>query len=192
MRIQISVLLMSTLLLSGCGGWGDSRANPRNWFGKSNSTQVVERAPTSASDRQTNNPLINQNSKDIHVNKNNSTIRKGGLFRGRNKVVPYEGTLVDEVTDLVVERIPTGAIVRVKGLPNREGAFDVRLLPQDVDGPVDGVMEYTLNAYQPVHTRVGTVHTREIEAGAYLSHEDLARIREIRVQAERNVRSTRR
>ena len=38
MRITIGALMISTLVLSSCGGWRDSRVNPTNWFGTSRET----------------------------------------------------------------------------------------------------------------------------------------------------------
>lgn len=196
MRGVVSVLLIGTLVLSSCSAWRESRANPSNWFGNSRSAVVETRAQTPTTiapdDRQTNNPLIDTRGGNQLVRRNVTTVQRTGLLRRRNKQVQYEGTLVDEVTDLVVERTPTGAIVRVTGLPNREGAFDVRLLRVNLDGPVDGVLEYTLNAIQPVQTRVGTQRTREVKAGAFIGNALLEDVREIRVSAERNVLSTRR
>lgn len=195
MRGLVSVLLIGTLVLTSCSAWRESRANPSNWFGKSRSTAVETRSQSSGTiapdDRQTGNPLIDTEGGNQLVRRNVTTIQRTGLFR-RDKEVQYEGTLVDEVTDLVVERTPTGAIVHVTGLPNREGAFDVRLLRVNQDGPVDGVLEYTLNAVQPTQTPVGTQRTRSVKAGVFVSNDLLEKVSEIRVTAERNIRSTRR
>jgi len=196
MRVLLSVMLISAMTLTACSGWRDSGANPRNWFGNSKSTRVENTTntgqPRSPSDRQTGNPLIEDAGANVLVRRNVTTIQKSGLFRRKNKVIVYDGSLIDEVTSLIVEPVPTGAIVRVTGLPQREGAFDVRLLPVNDDGPVNGVMEYTLNAYQPVTTPVGSARTREVRAGVFLSNADLDEINEIRIRAERNIRSTKR
>lgn len=195
MRVLLSVMVISALTLTACSGWRDSSVNPRNWFGNSTSRVVNTTntgAPRSPSDRQTGNPLIEDEAAELIVRRNASVVQRSGIFRRRAKIEIYNGSLIDEVTALVVEPLPTGAIVRVTGLPQREGAFDVRLLPISEDGPIDGVMEYTLNAYQPLETRVGTARTREVQAGAFLSNDDLSRINEIRVRGELNVRSTRR
>lgn len=196
MRVLLSVMLISAMTLSACSGWRDSGANPRNWFGNSNSARVENTTntgqPRSPSDRQTGNPLIEDENAELIVRRNASVAQKSGILRRRNKVEIYDGSLVDEVTSLIVEPLPTGAVVRVIGLPQREGAFDVRLLPVNEDGPVNGVMEYTLNAYQPLQTAVGTERTRQVQAGAFLSNADLEEINEIRVRAELNIRSTRR
>ena len=191
MRVLIPVLLMSTLVLSGCGGWSESRANPKNWFGRSTSEVIVANDPGTGQPVE-NNPLIENTEQSILIRRNATTIQKSGLLRRRAKVVVYDGTLVDQITGLDVEPTPTGAIVRVTGLPTREGAFDVRLLRTNEDGPVDGVMTYTLNAYQPIATRRGTERTRTVRAGDFLSNAELAQISTIRVQGVRNIRTTRR
>lgn len=189
MRIVVSVLVISTMTLAGCSGLRDSRANPMNWFGQSQSERLVESStPPAPGDRQTGNPLIEEPKTRRSNARNQSTLDGSGILSRRNREQVYEGTLIDEVTALRVERVPTGAIVRVTGLPQREGAFDVRLVQVNPDGPVNGVMEYTLNAYQPVATRQGSPRTRAVEVGTFLSSEDLQQITEIRVVAERNSR----
>lgn len=191
MRIVVSVLVISSMTLAGCGGLRDSRANPMNWFGQSKSERLVESGtPPAPGDRQTGNPLIEEPKTRRSNAKNQSTLDRSGILSRRNREQVYEGTLIDEVTALRVERVPNGAIVRVTGLPQREGAFDVRLLQVNPDGPVNGVLEYTLNAYQPVTTRQGTPRTREVEVGTFLSNKDLEQITEIRVVAERNTRAS--
>ncbi|MEM7075130.1 MAG: hypothetical protein AAF484_08595 [Pseudomonadota bacterium] len=192
MRNLLCLLLIATLGLSACSGWRDSGANPRNWFGGGGSTPSAQPTgvPTNPSDRQTGNPLIEDEEAQLLVQGNTTTVRRSGLFR-RNKQVRYEGTLVDQVSLLAVERLPTGAIVRVEGQPLREGAFDVRLLQVNPDGPVNGVMEFTLNALQPVDFGRGTESTRQIDAAAFLSNAELEEIVEIRVRAARNSRSVR-
>lgn len=193
MRIVVSVLVISTMTLAGCGGLRDSRANPMNWFGQSKSERLVESGtPPAPGDRQTGNPLIEEPGKSRLAPRSARNVEGSGILRLRNKDVVYEGTLIDEVTALRVERVPNGAIVRVTGLPQREGAFDVRLLQVNPDGPVNGVMEYTLNAYQPVTTRQGSPRTREVEVGTFLSNKELEQITEIRIVAERNSRTSRR
>lgn len=178
MRVLTSVLLMSTLVLSGCGSWSESRVNPKNWFGNSRSQPVVV-AGTGESGAEELNPLIERD-------------RRDSIFSRKKGPERYEGTLVDQVTGLAVEPTSTGAIVRVSGLTLRQGAFDVRLVRDSKDGPVDGVMSYTLRALQPVNTPQGPQRTREIQAGDYLTVQELEQTRAIRVQGARNVQTTRR
>lgn len=196
MRGFVSVLLVSTLVLASCSAWRDSGVNPRNWFGSSQSRAVETAAPQTRAiapdDRQTNNPLIDTEGANQIVRRNQTTNQRTGLFRRRTGIETYEGTLVSEVTDLTIERTTDGAIINVTALPDRSGAFDVRLLRVNRDGPVNGVLEYTINAIQPLETPVSAVRLREIQAGAFVSNVLLANVSEIRVIGARNVRSIRR
>jgi len=188
MRFLLSILLISSLTLAACGGFRDSRLNPVNWFGKSRS-QAIEQ-PSGASGTKEVNPLIGDRKRSPLVKaKNTSVIQRSGLFR-RDKVVPYEGTPVDQVTDLQIERTSTGAIVRATGLTLRQGAFDVRLLRDNDEVSEDGVLTYTLRALQPVSMPQGPQRTRTIRAADYISKDDLSRVRVIRVSGARNVRTT--
>lgn len=190
MRVFLILMLVSVTGLSACSAWRDSGANPRNWFGSSKSTPVASDntgVPSSPSDRQTGNPLIEDERADVIVRRNVSVVQRSGILRRRNREVVYQGQLVDQVTGLTVESVPSGAIVRVKGEPLREGAFDVRLLRTNADGPINGVMEYTLNALQPADFGRGTQTTREVQAGAFLNNGELERINEIRVRGVRNI-----
>jgi len=101
--------------------------------------------------------------------------------------------LVDQVTELAVEPLPGGAIVRAVGLPPTQGYWDAALVAENFGEPVDGVMTYRFVAWQPpVPSRVSTVQSRELTAGAYLADAKLAQITEIVVLGERQSRSTRR
>lgn len=197
MRAKICCLLIATLTVSACSGWRDSNANPRNWFGggapaaSAQSTAV----PINPSDRQTGNPLINNEESATIVRGNTRAAppNTGGiraLFR-RNRQVPYDAALVDQVTDIDVNRIPTGMIVIATGEPLREGAFDIRLLRVNPDGAVNGILEYTINAYQPADFGRGTENTRLVQAAVFISNADLVDVREVRIQAARNSRSFR-
>lgn len=193
MRLTLCCLLIATLTLSACGGWRDSNVNPRNWFGGSPQPSAQPTGvPVNPSDRQTGNPLIDDDDSATTVFGNTTPVaRSGGLFR-RQRTVPYTGALVDQITSMNLEEIPTGVIVRVTGEPIREGAFGVRLLQVNRDGPVNGVLEFTLNAYQPEDFGRGTENTRRIEAAAFVSNNELEEVREIRVRAARNASTVRR
>ena len=64
MKTPLAVLMIATLVLAGCGGFRDSRVNPRNWFGESRSEARSgaqargELGPTTA--RIDNRPLVPQ------------------------------------------------------------------------------------------------------------------------------------
>ncbi|QGX98303.1 hypothetical protein EI983_08415 [Roseovarius faecimaris] len=170
MRRLTTLLVISTLVLSACSGWRDSRVNPSNWFGKSRS------APAPQATAANPNPLIPE---------------QVGIFR-RDKRAVYEGTLLDEVTDVVVERTSTGAIVRVTGQSRLQGAHDVRLTSETDGKPVDGVLSFSLKAIQPQNQGVGTREGRTVRVGRYISRQVLEETSTIRIVAERNVRTTRR
>lgn len=187
MRILLSVLVLSSLVLAGCGGFRDSRANPANWFGKSKSKTVVA---TEGYKVEEANPLL-AGKKDTHLVAANATsIQKSGILRRRDKVTIYEGTLVDQVTDLRIERTATGAIVHATAQTVRQGSFEVRLVPNG--DPVNGVLTYDLRAYQLVTAPQGPARTRTYEVAEFISNQDLGAISTIEVRANRNVRSTRR
>jgi len=102
--------------------------------------------------------------------------------------------LVAEITQLVVERTPGGAIIRVTGLPPHQGWFAPELVRETPEGaPANGVLAYSLRAVPPRETvRVSTVQSRELTVAVYLTNLELAQVRVIRVTGARNARSVRR
>jgi len=42
LRPALVLPLVISVALAGCGGWKESRVNPRNWFGKSETVQTLE------------------------------------------------------------------------------------------------------------------------------------------------------
>jgi len=58
MKTPLALLLITTLVLAGCGGFRDSRINPRNWFGESRAEARPDLGPTSAVTD--NRPLVPQ------------------------------------------------------------------------------------------------------------------------------------
>lgn len=173
MRTLLTVLVISSVALSGCSRLQDSRLNPGNWFGKSKSTPVARPAGQTAAEA---NPLIPEVT---------------SVFR-RKKVEVYEGTPVDQVTDLSVERTTSGAIIRVTGTSLQQGAYDVRLISNTDDKPVNGELTYRLMAVQPTNTPQGAPRQRTLNSGKFVSNHVLAETRVIRVIAARNERTTRR
>ncbi len=142
-----------------------SRLNPFNWFGRGQ----VEAVQTG-----TENPLIPQKS------------------RLKPKDIPYQGTLVDQITDLKVERSPGGAVVRVTAVAARQGAYEVRLAPA-FQQDAKGVFKLELLALQPARrTAQGTAASRTVTAAIDLTDQDLFGIRTIRVQGARNAATSRR
>ncbi len=174
MRISLSVLLVASLTLGACGMVRNSALNPGNWFGRSTSVAI---APT---DGKPVNPLIPQSS---------------GLFGNRNKgPAVYIGEPFDEITDLTIERVAGGAIVRATGLAARQGIYSVQLTPATEDEtPVDGVLTYRLEGVEPdKNTAVGGPATREVTAARKVTDQSLRGVTTIRVEGLRNARTSRR
>ncbi|MEQ9259193.1 MAG: hypothetical protein RIG84_08840 [Roseovarius sp.] len=194
MRFSLLALLVSTMLLSACGGGlRDSRINPANWFGRSTSTaNETGTVVTADGEVQQVNPLIGEKKQSQLTTKKQRGATAGGLSILDKEEGPYLGTMVDQVTSLSVERTSTGAIVKVTGVTARQGAYDVRLVEANNGTPVDGVLTYELRALQPLNTFQGPEPTRRIEAGAPLTMGDLEMINSVRVVAKRNTRTTRR
>jgi len=164
-RLMISVLV-STLALSGCG---NSRLNPFKWFGSSRSGAVQASGPV--------NPLIPS---------------KNGFRRTRNTT--YNGTPIDQITDLVIERVPGGAILRVTGLAATQGSYDVVIEPEiESELPVDGVLSYRLLARLPnLRLPQGPPTTRKVSAAHFVTDQQLEGVRTIRVIGARNAHTARR
>ncbi|NCO22699.1 MAG: hypothetical protein GW905_12030 [Rhodobacterales bacterium] len=101
--------------------------------------------------------------------------------------------MVDQVTELQIERTPGGAIIRATGLPVEQGYYDGELVSLSDGEPVNGVLEYHFRIRPPLTpTRVSTVRSREVVVGLFISNQKLAEVREIRVIAQRNTRAVRR
>jgi hypothetical protein len=194
MRITLLALLASTMVLSACGGLRESRMNPANWFGRSTSTATEPGTVVRADGKVTEvNPLIGERQqRKAYENPRLRNQPQGRISLARGEERPYDGTLVGQVESLVVERTSTGAIVRATGITTRQGAFDVRLVPLNDGTPVNGVLSFELRAVQPLNTFQGAQRTRQVQAGAPLSVQTLEEIREVRVIAQQNTRTTRR
>lgn len=169
MRTLLTTLLISTLVLSACGR--DSRMNPRNWFGQSKPERVVRTADPNAA-----NPLIPE--------------QRDSIFRKRPDSETYEGTPIEAIRDVRVERSSGGAIITATGVSLRQGAFDVRLRPVSDDEPVNGVLSYTMDAVQLANTPQGPEQTRTVEAARFISTQTLEEIRTIRVIGATNIHTT--
>lgn len=193
MRLSFIALIVSTMVLTACGGLRDSRINPANWFGGSTSTEV-ETVTNEEGEVVEVNPLIGarRQSQLNAANKPKASNQEGFSLFGKKKEAPYQGTLVDQVTSLEIKRTSTGAIVNVTGVSARQGAFDVRLIPANQGVPIDGVLTYELRALQPISTAQGPERTRRITTAAPLTVGQLEEIRTVQVVARRNVRTSRR
>lgn len=165
MRKPLTVLLTTTLIFS-LASCGSSRMNPRNWFGAAKSR--------AAEAREGRNPLIPQE----------SSLTKSSAREGI-------ATPVGQITSLVAEKIPGGAILRVTGVSDYQGAFGVKLVEMPRDAKSADVLRLQLLALQPASV-VGDPRTREIVAATKVTDQDLAGIRRIEVVGQRNVQTIRR
>ena len=101
--------------------------------------------------------------------------------------------LIPQVTSLVIERTPGGAIVRAIGLPGEQGWYDAALVSETRGEPVDGILTFAFRARPPASPqRSSTVASREIVVGRFVSDATLAQTREIRIVGAANVRASRR
>jgi len=167
MRKTFSALLLSTLVLTGCATVRDSRVNPFNWFGKARSEPIAQSSAQA-------NPLIPQTS---------------SIFsRKRNSEAVYNGRPVDQITDLTIERVPGGILLRATGLAARQGLYDVQLVPQNKDElPVDGILTYRFEGLEPAsQTPIGAAATREVIVARTLTDQQLAEVHTIRIEGQRN------
>ena len=174
MRILTTTVLISALALGACGTIYDSVVNPVNWFGKG-------RSSNSAAEQSSNtNPLIQES--------------KRGLFQSKDREVIYLGKPIDQVTNLVIERVPGGAVIRATGLTAVQGVYLVQLTPATEDEtPVNGVLTYRLEGVRPEFNEgVGSTHTRTVVAARALTDQELAGVRSIRVEGARNAQTSRR
>ena len=170
MRKTLTALLVATFALGACGTIRDSRANPFNWFGPARPAAPPVREATPAT-----NPLIPES----------NSLFSNVLPRAEED---YMGRPFDQVTDLTIEPVPGGAIVRVTGRAARQGVYAVQLTPTNEDEePVEGVLTYRLEGVEPdFNTRIGTQPTREVIAARKLTDQQLAGVTAIRVEGQRN------
>lgn len=169
MMRPITILVVSAALLSACGAARESRLNPFNWFGRGAPEAVT--AETGAA-----NPLLPRRA-------------AVSVFR-RETEERYDGRLVGELTEVLVERRPGGAILRATGVADVLGSFDVRLVPvpEETDA---GTLTFELRAV-PAGPRGGSAQARTLTAALALSDAQLREVRTIRVKSARNVLSSRR
>ena len=173
MHRRVFLSMTGAFALAGCSGFRQSRMNPGNWFGRS-TARPRNTAPADGS-----NPLIPE--------------REDSIFRRGPREEVYEGTPVDQITALSVERTGDGAIIHVTGQTLRQGAFDVRLIPEQAeDAPVGGVLSYQLRAIQPSDTPQGPARARQVTTAVFISNQAIDRATTIRVSGLRNERVSRR
>ncbi len=165
MRNLVICLAVGAILLSACS----TRLNPRNWFGGSEEVAVEATAGEA-------NPLIPEQNQLM-----------------RRPEATYAGVPVRSVTELKVERIADGAIIRASGVAYVQGAFAVKLSPLNEGVPQNGVLTYELLAVHPSWgSRGGSDQTRTVTVAHSLTEQQLSGVRTIKVVAAENARQSRR
>ena len=167
MKRAVGVVILSALVLTGCGTVRESRYNPMNWFGRG----VAE--PVAA--EETVNPLIPR--------------RRASIFQASQEAA-YDGQPIAEVSQLLVERRPGGAVIRATGVANRQGPYEVRLV-RDEAATDEDTLTYVMRAYQQPGP-VGSERSRRVTAAVWLTDNDLLGIRTIRVVGASNAQVSRR
>lgn len=175
MRGAVTLLTISSLALAGCSGFRDSGANPANWFG---SSQSAPRAAPADAEAGAVNPLIPEDGDSI--------------FARKPEAETYAGTPIYTVKNLTVEPSAGGAIVKATGVSLRQGAYDVRLWPENDGEPVNGVLTYTMRAIQRADTPQGPERTRRVSAGQFVSDQTLTQVRSVHVLGRTTTATTRR
>jgi hypothetical protein len=102
--------------------------------------------------------------------------------------------LIDQVTEVVLDRAPGGVIVRATGLPPTLGYWNAALVPIDRELRPDdnGDIAIDFRALPPVPAQpAGSPAARQIVTGYFLSEQTLRNARSVTVRAERNARSVR-
>lgn len=164
MRNYVMCLVVGAMVLSACS----TRLNPRNWFGSSEEVAVD---PTGEV-----NPLLPE---------------ENGLLKRPEAV--YAGIPVRTVTELKVERVRDGAIIRATGVAYVQDAFAVKLSPMNEGKPQSGVLTYELLAIHPSWgARGGPEQTRTVTVAHSLTNQQLEGVRTIKVVAAENARQARR
>lgn len=167
MRKSLLVLVAASLVLAGCGGWGTSRVNPKNWFGHSR--------PVAADSAR--NPLMPARS------------RMFARAKAEDKSLP-----IARVTELRIEPTTTGAIVYAAGVAGRQGPYQAELRPVSTsEETAAGTLVLSfLVVYPPYDTPAGSALSRTVHEAHTLSAQDLRAIKMIRVTGRDNALESRR
>jgi len=171
MRKSFTTVLIASFLATGCASNRGSTPIPPSEVGQAQALQA---------DAATN-PLIPS---------------RVGVFGGsREQIDPSDlSTPIASITELRIERLPGGAIIRATGVDQIQDAFNVRLVPGNAEElPVDGVLAYTMERQRLAEpTPMGAARTREVVVARKLTDNQLRGVRSIRVQAAQNALSVRR
>lgn len=105
----------------------------------------------------------------------------------------YPAALVDErplaaqVVDLEIEATAGGIIVTATALPPTQGYWNAALLPDETDGVPTDTIRFDFRLRPPFSaSAAGSVPSREVTAGAFVSAAELRGIRQITVTGAQN------
>ena len=165
---RLVTALMVLVVVAGCARVSESRVNPFNWFGGGRTAQ----AP--AADTGPTNPLIPR--------------ERESIFRDTSPQV-YQGTLLQEVSDLRIDPVQGGIVVRVDGVAPQLGAHDIRLVA--VEGSEDGAtrLVFELRGLQDEETNLRG--PQAVTAAIALTNQAISGVTTIEVVSATNRRSTR-
>lgn len=156
MRPVLPILLCATLAATGCSRIADSRLNPLNWFGGSQSESNVDQSGGLM-------PLVPDDAGSL-------------TFDNR--------ALIGAVSSMTIDRTPDGAIVRATGIATTQGQFNAELVPVNQEnGTLTLAFRVQMPAGNVAQ---GTNASRQVSAAHVLDLNVLAAIRAVRVQGQQN------
>ncbi|SDW36952.1 hypothetical protein SAMN05444358_101644 [Ruegeria halocynthiae] len=173
MHKTLSVLLISTMVLSACSSWRNSRANPSNWFGSS-TPSPTETSPNDA------NALLPDKAEEK------------GLFAKPD--AEDNSVSIAVINELRIDPTPAGAIIYSAGTATRQGAYNARLSRVNSEELAkDGIMEFTFRVDYPEYaTAQGTERSRMVSDAINVTTQELEGIRLVRVKGQQNALESRR
>ncbi len=171
MRKTATLLLLTTVALTGCAAVNESRFNPLNWFGRGQPDAAATDVATAE-----RNPLIPE--------------RRASVFFD-NEPEAFAGRPIADVTELFIERRPGGAIIRATGEADRVGPYDVRLIRDDAASD-DQTLVFDLKGLQSPGPRSTGPRARQVTVAVFISTQDLEGIRAITVRGANTSRTSRR
>ncbi|MCF6443167.1 hypothetical protein [Nereida sp. MMG025] len=99
--------------------------------------------------------------------------------------------LVQDVSQLTIERVAGGAIVRATGVPQSQAFYEAELVEVESDDPT--TLTYEFRVIPPrAGAPVGSQASREIIVGQFATDQQLQNVRIIRVLGSNTARSVRR
>lgn len=165
MKKTFTVLLATSLLLSGCG-W-------RSWFGRNDAPPAGDLTAIEPT-----NPLIPQERRSVF-----------------KRDEPQDNSvLIERVTKLQIDQTPTGAIILAEGIANRQGAYGSMLRPTGEDlVSEDGVLNLEFRVIYPGYpTPVGSERSREVTDALSLTRQELRNVKQVVVTGSGNAMQSRR